>query len=587
MEQDIYFGAIKLDPNLNYLFTEQAKALMDKYYMHPDDEGDYQKALARPALAFCAGDQGLAQRIYEYAAKRWFMYASPVLSNAPSPKTPSKGLPISCFLNYVGDNLPDLMEHTTETRWLSVKGGGVGGHWSDVRAVSDIAPGPLTFIKTVDTDITVYRQGKTRRASYAAYMDISHPDIIQFINTRVPTGGDLNSKCLNIHNAVNITEEFMNFVQRNEEWELKCPHSGEVKEKIMARDLWQRILEVRYRTGEPYLNFIDEANKHLPQEMKEKGLKIHGSNLCNEIHLPTNSERTAVCCLSSVNLEKYEEWKDTTMVADLIRFLDNVLQYFIDHAPDELSRARFSASQERSLGLGAMGFHAFLQSKNLPWESAMAKSWNKRIFQHIKDQAVEETKKLAEERGSCPDVEGVRNSHLMAIAPNANSGMLCGTSYSIEPISSNSYKHLSRAGTHFIRNKYLVELLEELGYNTEEVWDDITAQDGSVQHLDFLTEDQKEVFKTAIEIDQRWVIEHAADRQPFICQGQSVNVFFPKGADKAYVNAVHILGFTKKLKGLYYLRTKAPRKVESVNKQVERKALKDFNGGDECIACQG
>jgi ribonucleoside-diphosphate reductase alpha chain len=575
---------IRIDYDRDKGMSEQAFELVTKYYT-TDEEQSPQEAYARAAVAFSNGDNELAQRVYDYASKGWFMYSSPVLSNAPdgTGKT-NKGLPISCFLTYVPDTLQGLIDHSSEVRWLSVKGGGVGGHWSDVRAVSDIAPGVVPFIHTVDADMTAYRQGKTRKGSYAAYLDIDHPDMIEFLNIRVPTGGDINRKCFNIHNAVNITDKFMQAVQDNLEWDFLDPNDGTVRGTMEARELWQRLLEVRYRTGEPYLNFIDTANKALPQSMKDKGLKINGSNLCNEIHLPTNEERTAVCCLSSVNLEKYDEWKDTNMVADLITFLDNVLQYFIDNAPDELSKAVYSATQERSLGLGAMGFHSYLQSKNIAWESAIAKSLNMRMFKDIKEKALEQTKELAKLRGSCPDCDGVRNSHLMAVAPNANSGIILGTSASIEPIKSNAYVHRTRVGSHLIKNRYLEGVLEGLGKNDEETWNSIVAAKGSVQHLPFLNDYEKDVFKTAFDIDQRWVVEHAADRQKYICQGQSVNLFFGAGADKAYVNAVHFQAWSKGLKGLYYLRTEGEKAAESVSTKVERKALKDY---DECIACQG
>jgi len=575
---------VKIDVHKDLLMSEQARELVTKYYTM-EGETSAQEAFARASQAFSAGDDELAQRIYDYASNGWFMFSSPVLSNAPSTQGKSnKGLPISCFLTYVPDSLEGLIDHSSELRWLSVKGGGVGGHWSDVRAVSDKAPGVIPFIHTVDADMTAYRQGTTRKGSYAAYLDIDHPDIIEFLNIRVPTGGDINRKCFNIHNAVNLSDSFMDAVREGEKWELKDPDSGTVRDTVDARELWQRVLETRYRTGEPYLNFIDTANKALPQSMKDKGLKINGSNLCNEIHLPTNEDRTAVCCLSSVNLEKYDEWKDSNMVADLITFLDNVLQYFIDNAPDELSKAVYSATQERSLGLGAMGFHSYLQSKNIAWESAIAKSLNMRMFKDIKEKALEQTKELAKLRGSCPDCDGVRNSHLMAVAPNANSGIILGTSASIEPIKSNAYVHRTRVGSHLIKNRYLEGVLEGLGKNDEETWNSIIANKGSVLHLSFLSEYEKDVFKTAFELDQRWVVEHSADRQPFICQGQSVNLFFPAGEDKAYVNRVHLDAYEKGLKGLYYLRTESEKQAESVNTKVERKALVDF---EECLACQG
>lgn len=574
------------------LMSVQARELVTKYYLLPHERSP-QDAYARASAAFCGGDLALAQRIYDYCSQGFFMFASPVLSNAPvvewkdgemEIKEWNKGLPISCFLTYVGDTLLDLIEHSNEIRWLSVKGGGVGGHWNDVRAVSDKSPGPIPFIHTVDADMTAYRQGKTRKGSYAAYLDVSHPDIVEFLNIRVPTGGDINRKCFNLHNAVNIPDAFMDAVYAGAEWDLKDPDTGKVRDTVDARELWHRLLEIRYRTGEPYLNFIDTANRALPQSMKDKGLKIHGSNLCNEIHLPTSTDRTAVCCLSSTNLEKYDEWKDTSMVADLITYLDNVLEFFIENAPEELSKAVFSATQERSLGLGAMGFHSYLQAKNIPWESAIAKSINMRIFKDIKRQAVEATKQLAEERGACPDCDGVRNSHLLAIAPNANSGIILGTSASIEPIKSNAYVHRTRVGSHLIKNRHLEKVLQGVGKDDEETWDSIIKAKGSVLHLPFLNDYQKDVFKTAFEIDQRWNVEHAADRQPEVCQGQSVNVFFPAGADRAYVNRVHLDAFEKGLKGLYYLRTESEKAAESVSTKVERKALKDF---DECIACQG
>lgn len=395
---------VQINYSRDEILTEQALALLKKYYM-TEDETSPQETFARAAEAYNGDDDELSQRIYDYVSKGWFMFASPVLSNAPKRGVKPKAMPISCFLNFTPDTLEGLIEHTAETRWLSVKGGGVGAAWSDVRAVSKKAPGPLPFLKTMDADMTAYRQGVTRKGSYAAYLDISHPDIIQFINLRVPTGGDINAKCFNIHNAVNITDDFMNCAKEDGIWELKCPHTGEVHETIKARELWQRILEIRYRTGEPYLNFIDTANRALPDEMKIKGLKLHGSNLCNEIHLPTSEDRTAVCCLSSVNLEHYDEWKDTQMVEDLVKFLDNVLQFFIDNAPDVLGKAIFSATQERSLGLGAMGFHSFLQSKNIPWESPMAKSWNVNMFKHIKNKAKSATQQLAEECGEPSDLK--------------------------------------------------------------------------------------------------------------------------------------------------------------------------------------
>ena len=424
----------------------------------------------------------------------------------------------------------------------------------------------------------------------SAYLDCDHPDIVEFVNFKLPTGGDINRKCFNLFNAVNVTDAFMEAVVNGVQWQLKDPHTRKVTDTVEAREVWQRILEARFRTGSPYINFIDTANDALPNFQKELGLKIHGSNLCNEIHLATDEERTAVCCLSSVNLEKFDEWKDTTMVADLVTFLDNVLTEFIAHAPEELDKARFSAYRERSIGIGAMGFHGYLQSKGIAWESWEATSANYTMFKYIKSQAQAQTYKLAEERGECPDGDGfgVRNAHLLAIAPNANSSIICGCTASIEPLKSNMYVHRTRAGAHTIKNKYLEKVLYNINKDYEETWDSILANDGSVQHLDFLSDHDKAVFKTAFELDQAWVVEHSAKRQEFICQGQSVNLFFPSGADKGYVNSVHLKAYKEGLKGLYYLRTTAGKTADNVGQQVVRNALKDFEGDDdECISCQG
>jgi ribonucleoside-diphosphate reductase alpha chain len=582
---------IVVDYERNKLLSEQAFTLLSDYYCREGE--DPPDAYARAAMAFSKHDYELAQRIYDYASKGWFMFSSPILSNAPKEGEKINGLPISCFLSYVPDSLDGLIGHSTELRWLSVKGGGVGGHWSDIRSVSDVAPSPIPFLKTVDSDMTAYRQGKTRKGSYAAYMDISHPDIIEFINIRVPTGGDPNRKAFNIHNAVNITDRFMDAVVAGDPWPLVDPNDKTVRDLLPARELWERLIETRFRTGEPYLNFIDEANRHLPPSMKEKGLEIHGSNLCNEIHLPTSEDRTAVCCLSSVNLEYYEEWKDTTMVADLITMLDNVISFFCFHAPKELRKAVYSATQERSLGLGAMGFHSALQRRGIPWESPMATTINTDMFTHIKAQARSASVYLAEERGACPDVAGMRNSHLLAIAPNANSSIIAGCSASIEPLKSNAFTHRTRVGAHLVKNKYLQDYFELVSDDEvwiEEQWKSVILNEGSVQHLEWMSDWDKEVFKTAFELDQRWVIDHAAGRQPYICQGQSVNLFFPAGTDKAYVNEVHLRAFNKKLKGLYYLRTSAGSKADTVSFKPTRVALTDFatqDQDDECLSCQG
>jgi ribonucleoside-diphosphate reductase alpha chain len=585
-----YVG-IKIDRTKDQFLSEHASKLLKDYYQ-TKQEVSPQQSYARAAVAYSDGDMELPQRIYNYASSGWFMYASPLLSNAPMPGENTKALPISCFLTYVPDSLDGLIDHTAELRWLSVKGGGVGGHWSDIRAVSDKAPGPMPFIHTVDADMTAYRQGKTRKGSYAAYMDISHPDIIEFLNMRIPTG-DVNRKNLNLHHAVNITDAFMRAVERDETWDLVDPNDATARDSMRARKLWEIVLETRYRTGEPYLNFIDTSNRALPQTMKDRGLKINGSNLCNEIHLPTNEDRTAVCCLSSVNLEKYDEWKDTTMIRDLIRLLDNVLQFFIDNAGDEISRARYSATQERSLGLGAMGWHSYLHKHRIPFESEMAETKNNQIFEYIKSEAVAETEQLAIERGECPDMGGTgrRNSHLLAIAPNANTSIICGTSPSIEPNKANAYTHRTRAGSYLVKDRYLEEELVEAGKNDADTWSSIITNGGSVQHLKFLSDEVKEVFKTAIEIDQDAIISLGADRQKYLCQGQSLNVFFPAGASKKDLHKIHYNAWKLGCKGLYYLRTETSNKAENVSTKVVRDALKDYEtqvmSQEECESCSG
>jgi ribonucleoside-diphosphate reductase alpha chain len=570
---------VKINKNRDELLEDYAIGMLEDFYLNKYETSP-QEAYARAAKAWSKYkdevDEDLAQRLYDYVSKKWFMYASPVLSNAPNGHGKGKGMPISCFLTYVPDTLEGLIDHTSELRWLSVYGGGVGGHWSDVRTVSDVAPGPIPFLHTVDADMIAYRQGKTRKGSYAAYMDVSHPDIVEFLNMRIPTG-DVQRKALNLHNAVNITDEFMDAVINNKTFDLRDPKDGAVKESVNARKLWERIVEIRFRTGEPYLNFIDTANRHLPQNLKDLGLRINGSNLCNEIHLPTSADRTAVCCLSSLNLEYYDEWKDTSIVRDLIRMLDNVLQYFIDEAPDTIQRAKYSAERERSIGLGAMGFHSLLQKHGVAWESETAKEINSVVFSHINKEAIAETELLAQERGEYPDGIGTgrRNAHLLAIAPNASSGVILSTSPSIEPTKACAYTHRTRAGSFLVKNKYLDRLLTEREMNNESTWTSIITNKGSVQHLPFLTEGEKAVFKTAQELDQNWVVQHAGDRQKYICQGQSVNLFFPSGAQKSYVNQVHIKAWKEGLKGLYYLRTEAKNRAENVSEKVERVALQD------------
>lgn len=565
----------------DFIYSDHAKSLLEKYYMIEGDKSP-EDALRRSAYTY-AQSEDLAERVFQYAKKGWLMFSSPILSNAGR-----GGLPISCFLNHVQDSVEGLISHSEETRWMSVLGGGVGGHWSSIRSVSNKSPGPIPFLRTLDADMVAYRQGSTRKGSYATYMDISHPDILEFINLRVPTGGDINRKCFNIHNAVNLTDDFMEAVFKGDKWELKDPSNGEVRETIDARDLWERLIDIRFKTGEPYFCFTDTANKALPLPLKEKGLKIRGSNLCSEIFLATDKDRSAVCCLSSLNLEKFDEWVDSPIVEDMIEFLDDVLEYFINNAPAPLARAIHSARSERSLGLGTMGFHSYLQSKMIPFESVFAQGINRRIYSHIKSKAVEATERLAKERGEYLDGvgSGRRNSHLLAIAPNANSAIILDTSPSIEPWKSNAYTHRTRAGSFLQINQHLKKLLETKGINVDEMIDSVVLNEGSVQHLDCLSEHEKQVFKTAFEIDQMWIVEHAGVRQEWVCQGQSVNLFFPSGSDKNYVHAVHLSAWKKGLKSLYYLRSSSSAQAEKVSAKIERKPLKDYEI-EECISCQG
>jgi ribonucleoside-diphosphate reductase alpha chain len=584
---------IKIEYVRDNLLTDYAVDMIMDFYAK-EGETSPQDVFARAAWAWSVykgvRDEDLAQRLYDYVSNKWFMFASPVLSNAPIEGQKAKGLPISCFLTYVPDTVQGLIDHSSELRWLSVMGGGVGGHWSDVRSVSDVAPGPIPFLHTVDADMTAYRQGKTRKGSYAAYLNIEHPDILEFIGLRIPTG-DTNRKCFNLHNAVNISDKFMEAVKTGSKYELIDPKVGNTGEFLDARTVWAKLLETRFRTGEPYLNFIDTANEALPEELKSKGLKIHGSNLCNEIHLPTSDDRTAVCCLSSVNLEYYDVWKNTHMIEDLVRMLDNVLEYFIENAPDSLSRAKYSAIHERSIGLGAMGFHEYLQRHGIPFESDKARLENIAIFSKIKQQAEKETHWLGEYRGEALDMvgSGKRNAHLLAIAPNASSGILLSTSPSIEPNKANAYTHRTRAGSFLVKNKYLEKKLDALGMNTEAVWSSIITNKGSIQHLD-LSKETKDVFKTFFELDQHWVITHASDRQSYVCQGQSVNLAFPSGSDRAYVNSVHYAAWDKGLKGLYYLRTEAKQRAENVSEKVEENKLTEVKetiiyGKPNCPQC--
>lgn len=580
---------VKIDYSRDSLLTPFGiTTLADRYFT--DGEKSPQDAFARAAEAFSDSPE-MAQRIYDYASKLWFMFSTPILSNGGT----KRGMPISCFLNFVPDSRGGLTGHYTENAWLSSMGGGIGGYWGRVRSNGvntsggSRSSGAIPFLKVVDAEVLAFAQGVTRRASYAAYLDISHPEIEEFLEMRKPSGGDSNRRCLNLHHGVNITDAFMVAVERGADWDLIDPHSKVVVRTLPARDLWQRLLDMRMQTGEPYIHFIDASNRALPESQKQLGLAVHQSNLCSEITLPTNDERTAVCCLSSVNLATWDEWKDDPQfIKDLVRFLDNVLSYFIENAPPELSKAVYSASQERSIGLGAMGFHALLQSYGLAFDSPMAVGINHRIFKHIKEQASRATRELAGERGAAPDSslsDPVRNMHLMAIAPNASSSIICGdTSPSIEPYRANAYTAKTKTGSFLVKNPYLTRVLAEMGKDTHEVWSSIITNGGSVQHLQFLNETEKGVFKTAIEIDQRWIVDHAAERQEYICQAQSVNVFLPANADVTLLHHVHFRAWKKGLKSLYYLRSEAIRRAETVSTKIARSALNDYEG---CLSCEG
>jgi len=587
---------IKVDYSRDSLFDELGMLRLKESYM-ADGEKSPQERFAFVSSKF-SSDKFHAQRLYDYSSKHWLSYATPILSFGRS----KRGLPISCFLNFIEDTAEGLVENLSETNWLSMLGGGVGIGFG-IRSADDKSTGVMPHLKMYDASSLAYRQGRTRRGSYAAYLDISHPDILMFLEMRKPTG-DQNMRCLNLHHGVNIPDAFMEIIEKcmldpnaNDDWELRDPHSGELRETVSAKELWQKLLELRMTTGEPYLHFIDESNRKMPQWLKDKGLKIHQSNLCSEIILPTNEKRTAVCCLSSLNLEYYDDWKtDSLFLKDVAEMLDNVLQYFIDTAPSAIKRARYSASRERSIGIGALGWHALLQRKNTPWESAMATGLNKQIFAHIRTTLNKANKQLGKERGEAPDAEGTGNrfSHLMAIAPNASSSILMGnTSPSIEPFRANAYRQDTLSGSHLHKNQYLDKIIKEKANDKyDEIWSSIIANDGSVQHLDILDEWQKDVFKTSMEIDQRWVVQHVADRQEFIDQAQSLNVFFRPDSHIKYVHAVHFQAWKQKLKTMYYCRSDKIAKADKVSKRIEREViaeidLKAMTEGETCLACEG
>jgi ribonucleoside-diphosphate reductase alpha chain len=610
---------IEIDPTRDSNFTEDGLNLLKKFYSA--DKGETaQVALARTCNNFSYGDEALAQRLYNAASKQWWFPSSPPLSNAvegewndtwlnhPNFWRPEnkemrksswvgkapKALNISCFLVHLGDSIKSQMLASSELKMLSVMGGGTSLQ-SRVRATTDVAPGPIPFIKTVDGDMGYWRQGKNRRGSCAVYLDVDHPDIMEFIKMRTPSGGDANRKIVNrsgVHHGVNFTKKFANAVLDDEMFDLVCPHTKEVRDTVRARVIWEAWLDARELTGEPYFYNIDNANEQLNPYQKARGLRNWGSNLCSEITLPNNDDRTAICCLSSLNLEKYDEWKNTDLVQDLIRFLDNNLQWFIDWAPEDVKRAVFSAAQERAVGLGGMGWANLLLNRGIGFESNEAIELNKEVWKLIKEKANEETKRLASERGEPNDLigSGTRNSCLLAVAPNANSSILCGTSPSIEPLMSNAYTQKTRAGIMLVKNKYLVPVLDRLGINTQETWMKIANASGSVQWIEGLTGQERQVFKTAWEVDQHVIIQQAEDRQKYVCQAQSLNVFFLPGSDKSYINSVHLKALVSDvLKSMYYFRTGSATAVQNVQEQA-RVALQDFKVEDkpdeDCVACQ-
>ena len=597
---------VKIDLEKDKLFDELGIKRLQESYMK-DDETSPQQRFAFVSKSFGSNPEH-AQRLYDYASNHWLSYSTPILSFGRS----KRGMPISCFLNYIEDTAEGLVENLSETNWLSMYGGGVGIGFG-IRSADDKSTGVMPHLKIYDASSLAYRQGRTRRGSYAAYLDISHPDIIPFLEMRKPTG-DQNVRCLNLHHGINITDDFMSLIEKcmldpeaDDSWQLTDPHSGEAREVVSAKHLWQQILEMRMHTGEPYIHYIDTSNRMLPQFLKDKGLKVHQSNLCSEIILPTNEQRTAVCCLSSLNLEHYDEWKDhPTFLRDVAEMLDNVLQYFIDNAPSTIQRAKYSASRERSIGVGALGFHAYLQRKGVAFEGVMAKVANNQMFKQIRKGLDEANISLGKERGEAPDAvgSGQRFSHLMAIAPNASSSIIMGnTSPSIEPYRANAYRQDTLSGAFLNKNKYLdkviIKYLQQGNpeqavdqAEADEIWSSIIANDGSVQHLLWMDENEKAVFKTSMEIDQRWVIELAADRQVYIDQAQSLNLFFRPDAHIKYIHAIHFMAWKKGVKTLYYCRSEKLAKADKVSKKIERQVIKELDmiqvaQGNDCIACEG
>lgn len=592
-------SGLLVDITRDSLFDVLGIKRLKESYMR-DDEVSPQERFAYVSKAFGSNPEH-AQRLYDYSSKHWLSYSTPILSYGRS----KRGLPISCFLPYLPDTAEGLVECMSEVNWLSMLGGGIG-IGVGIRAADDKSVGVMPHLRTYDAASLAYRQGRTRRGSYAAYLDISHPDIAMFLEMRKPTG-DPNMRCMNMHHGINVPNAFMQIIEKcmidpkaEDKWELKNPNDGAVVDTVSAKELWQRILEIRMQTGEPYLHFIDTSNADMNEHQKKLGLSIKQSNLCSEIILATDENRTAVCCLSSVNIEYYDEWKNNKkFLRDVAEMLDNVLQVFIDNAPKQTKRAKYSAMRERSIGIGALGFHAYLQKNNIAWEGAMAKSANMRIFKHIRAGLDKANLELGEERGEAPDAvgSGMRFCHMTAIAPNASSSIIMGnTSPSIEPYRANAYRQDTLSGSHLNKNKYLNNIIiaaceKNKSLNYDDIWSSIIATDGSVQHLSMLDDYTKDVFKTAMEIDQRWLIEHAADRQEHIDQAQSLNVFFRPTTNIKYLHAVHFLAWKRGLKTLYYCRSEKIARADKVSKRIEREIIQEIDlkqivEGETCLACE-
>ncbi len=571
-------GQVRIDRSRDALLTDFGKATLDDRYLLPGES--YQDLFARVASAY-GDDAAHAQRIYDYISRLWFMPATPVLSNGGT----TRGLPISCFLNEATDSLDGIVGLWNENVWLAAKGGGIGSYWGNLRGIGEKVgrngktSGVIPFIRVMDSLTLAISQGSLRRGSAACYLPVNHPEIEEFLEMRRPTGGDPNRKALNLHHGVLIPDAFMRAVEADEEWALVSPKDGALMKKVSARSLWIRILTARIETGEPYIIYSDHVNNARPEHQKLAGLEVKTSNLCSEITLPTGidqhgEQRTAVCCLSSLNLETWFEWKDQAQfIPDVMRFLDNVLQSFIDTAPDSMARAKYSAMRERSVGLGVMGYHSFLQAMNVPFESVVAKVWNTRMFKHIRAQADAASRQLAEERGPCPDAAEYgfmeRFSNKIAIAPTASISIICGgASPGIEPIAANVYNHKTLSGSFIVRNPYLKKVLAKHDRDDDDTWTTITVNKGSVQHLDFLSEQEKATFKTAFELDQRWVVEHAADRTPYICQSQSVNLFLPANVHKRDLHQIHMTAWKKGVKSLYYCRSLSIQRADAISEKV-------------------